>query len=429
MAFFDTAWYVDLGVTAIDLGSTYQASGATLAFTPNGPAIPPGSCVVFVVCEAGATSNGAVSDGVNTYSLVASQTLGGSSGQLQVFRAYNAAAIGQYGASVTYTKVGSANKCSMSGFAVTNVLSTSDPVDASVTVSGNGTTTTPSLTSGTPSVAGELFVCALGINSTGTTYTQSGGLAAPPDNQINETTCQIAGGSLINPGTSAYVFAPTVAATVTGTASIIIGLKPKTGNVGWTKVPVWKASTSISAGALCRQFTPPTAGNERVYVCVAAGTTSSAEPAWTLTRGVKITDNTVTWQECTGAAGVNGDLTNCPKWAAVKAQAVTLGQIIQNAAGTYLFICSTAGTAGSGSEPTWNTAAGATTTDNTITWTSLGAVGNFPAWSAPHARICNAYAATWGAAGNLFNVGDNHVEAGRPTLKPRRARRDCPPMS
>lgn len=407
MAFFDTTWYVNSGLMPCDIGANNHASGATL--TINMGLIPAGATIIVVVCEATATTTGSCADTVNTYNLVTSQVLGGASNQgiLQVFRAYN---IGQIVTkTLTYTQVGSGNKCSMAAFWVLGTLTASDPVDSAVTASTNGTTTSLSLASGTPAVSGEMFVCAFGANSTGTTYTQQTGLQTPPDNVTVQTTCQVAGGTLVNAGTGTFTFTPAINATVTGTAAIIIGLKPIASN-GWTTVTPWKASASISAGALCRQFAVPTVGNERVFVAIVGGTAGGSEPAWTVTRGAKNTDNTVTWQECTGAAGLNGDLTNCPNWNKVKNSAVTLGQVIQNVAGTYLFICSTAGTAGNGSEPSWTLTAGVTTADNTITWTCLGAVGNFGAWAAPHARLPNALATNWGAASNVFYIADSHTE-------------------
>jgi hypothetical protein len=155
------------------------------------------------------------------------------------------------------------------------------------------------------------------------------------------------------------------------------------------------------------------AGNERAFVAVQAsnGTTGTGEPNWTVTKGAQTTDNTVTWEECTGQAGVNGDLTNCPNWTAVKNTSPGRGKVIQNNAGTYLFIqTSAAGTTGNGSEPGWNLTAGQTTTDNTVTWTCIGVVGNFGNWAAPHARIGNAFATNWGAGGDTFYLGDDHAE-------------------
>jgi hypothetical protein len=180
---------------------------------------------------------------------------------------------------------------------------------------------------------------------------------------------------------------------------------------GHYAVAKFAASTAYSAGQLVRQLTAPTVGNERVFVVIVAGT-SSTEPSWTVTRGAKNTSGTVTFQECTGASAVNGDLTNTPTWSGFKAisSAVTLGAIIQRNNGASYWICSTAGSTGA-SEPAWsNNTAGTTQTDSTVTWTCLGAVGNFTGGQAPHARLANACAGTWFAAGNTVYVGDNHAE-------------------
>ena len=45
------------------------------------------------------------------------------------------------------------------------------------------------------------------------------------------------------------------------------------------------------------------------------------------------------------------------------------------------------------------------------TWTCLGVVANFTGGQAPHARLANACATTWFAAGNTVYVGDNHAES------------------
>jgi hypothetical protein len=152
-------------------------------------------------------------------------------------------------------------------------------------------------------------------------------------------------------------------------------------------------------------------GNERVHVCIAAGTSAaSLEPVWTFTRGVKTTDNTVTWQEITGISTMNGDMTNTPIWTTVKNTSVTLGHVIKSNDGTKILIASTAGTAGNGAEPTWSTTLGGTTADNTVTWTTLKISSNvFSNWAAPHNRIQCVTAANWGGTiGNTFFLGNNH---------------------
>jgi hypothetical protein len=191
---------------------------------------------------------------------------------------------------------------------------------------------------------------------------------------------------------------------------------------GYYAVTKWATGATIAAGALRRQ-TAPVVGNERVFVCIVAGTThATTEPTWIITRGAKTpADNTVTWQECTGASAVNGDLTNTISWATFKAtgQNASQGIIIKRNNGASYQIASTitTGTPGA-SEPAFSDTAGATTTDNGITWTSLGVVGNFTGGQAPHARLANACVATWFAAGNTIFVGDNHAESQTTTISP-----------
>lgn len=187
-------------------------------------------------------------------------------------------------------------------------------------------------------------------------------------------------------------------------------------SAGWSAVTAWAASTAVSAGALRRQLATPTVGNERVFVATVGGTTGATEPPWPTGQGAPQTDNTVTWFECTGDPAVNGDAVNTPPWTGngtttgAKNRAISAGQIIKNDSGTHYFMCTTAGTAGNGTEPPWNTTAGSTTTDNTVTWTCLGTVGSFSAWGAPHARLGNAFASGWSVAADVFYVGSNHAE-------------------
>ena len=186
-------------------------------------------------------------------------------------------------------------------------------------------------------------------------------------------------------------------------------------SVGYTSVSSWVANTITSVGN-CIRPNSPTAGNERVYVCTAAGTTNTAtEPTWTYaTRGqIQPTDGSVTWQECSGQAAVNGDLTNTLTWASYASKQPPLGMIIKNNAGTYYFICTVSGTCGS-LEPSWTLTAGSVlNTDGGTTWICLGAIGVFSAWGAPSARISIVTAATYANGGTLvatFFLANNHAE-------------------
>lgn len=190
------------------------------------------------------------------------------------------------------------------------------------------------------------------------------------------------------------------------------------GNTAWyissakyAALTTWATGQVKAVGDFVKQSGTPTVGNERAYICIVAGTTGGgADPLTTFTRGVKITDNTVTWQEATGIPALNGDLTNTPTWAQAKAvsAAMTLGHVIKDNAGTHIFICSVAGNVGA-NEPTFNVAApGNTTTDSGVTWVYLGTA--FTAWKAPHSRVNNALTTNWGAAGQKFYGGSDHAE-------------------
>jgi hypothetical protein len=184
-------------------------------------------------------------------------------------------------------------------------------------------------------------------------------------------------------------------------------------STGYYAVTVRPQNTAVAAGVLRRQFTAPAVGSERVFVCIVAGTTANVTDAtWVLTRGAKTTDGTATWMECSGQAGLNGDLTNTATWVQVKAATpAVLGQIIKRSNNASYQICTTAG-AMSATEPTFSDTAGVTTTDTTAVWTSLGPVANFTGGQAPHARFISALASNWFASGNTVYIGDNHTETG-----------------
>lgn len=190
------------------------------------------------------------------------------------------------------------------------------------------------------------------------------------------------------------------------------GDQSTTGHYAVTKRP---QNAAVAAGVIRRQFTAPTVGNERCFVCIVAGTTANTTDAtWTVSRGAKVTDGTVTWQECTGIGAVNGDLTNTFTWAQAKAVGAfpEQGTIIKRNNGASYQICSTTGFAAHGaSEPAFSDTAGVTTNDNGNTFTSLGPVANFSAGGAPHARLGSVFGSQWFAAGNTVYVGDNHAES------------------
>lgn len=181
-------------------------------------------------------------------------------------------------------------------------------------------------------------------------------------------------------------------------------------NTGYYAVAQWAASTPYTAGTIIRQLATPAVGSERLFVCyLTVGLSSATEPSWGITRGAQTIDTSVRWQECTGLAGINGDLINCPIW--VASRVLTLGSMLYDSTSGSLQILTTAGTSTT-TKPTFSATAGVTTTDGTCIWTSIGPTSNFTStpWLYPHARKQAVQTTTWMAAGNTCYVGSNHDE-------------------
>jgi hypothetical protein len=186
-------------------------------------------------------------------------------------------------------------------------------------------------------------------------------------------------------------------------------------SVAYGLVAQWAATHAYTVGQIVRQLAAPSAGSERCFMCIVAGTSLSSEPAWTLTRGAKTAEAAgPTWMECTAWPALCADNTNTNAWHAT-AGAIALGQIIKNVANDHYFICTTAGTGGTGSEPSWSTTTGATTADASVTWTCIGATSSFTTkWAAAAARLSlfNAVGGWLLNAGMIIFVGDDHAETG-----------------
>ena len=149
------------------------------------------------------------------------------------------------------------------------------------------------------------------------------------------------------------------------------------GSVEWGNVAAYPAGHP-AAGALCTNTAnTPALGNERVFVCIIAGTSNGSVPTFTNTKGAIAGPNSdgSSWQECTGQPGVNGDITNSPVWPT--SSTVTLGQIIYDSTSGSLQICSVSSGNTLGSKPTFSATAGVITNDSSNRWTSLGLASSF----------------------------------------------------
>ena len=121
----------------------------------------------------------------------------------------------------------------------------------------------------------------------------------------------------------------------------------------------WRASTAYTVGQ--EIFSPLL----HIEVAITAGTSGATAPAWTSSNGATVADGGVTWLD-QGAPSV----VPIAAWAAGKAYAA--GSRILDSNGQ-IEIAVVGGRSG-GTQPTWPTTAGLTTTDNKATWIESGSL-------------------------------------------------------
>lgn len=186
-------------------------------------------------------------------------------------------------------------------------------------------------------------------------------------------------------------------------------------STGYFAIPVWHTSWTPTVGTITRQVAP-TASNARCFICTTGGAVGGIEPTWVVTKGAKTTDGSAVWFECSGFPGLNGDLTNTPLSSQNRSGSQAVGNIITNNTQDHYFLCTTAGTTGA-SEPTYNTTLGATTTDNTCTWTCIGPVTSFTtSWAASYPYIGNATGSGKLPVGGTLYVSSAHAETQAATI-------------
>jgi uncharacterized protein (TIGR02217 family) len=201
-------------------------SGATLAIS--GTAVPTGALIVVIVAEANTTGpGGSVADAVgNTYVSGPSVEMNGSAsnGFIQLYYVTSAIALTS-GNAITYTKAVSGSNAGITAFYATGA----SPLDSGATATAVGSSSTPSVTSGSPSIAGDLFVAAVGYNSgTAVTFTQDGTwptpsllaqyYASPSGSNPGPT---LGMGTRVNAGVGTERYAPTLSSTHAWAALVV----------------------------------------------------------------------------------------------------------------------------------------------------------------------------------------------------------------
>lgn len=195
--------------TVIDLGTATGGNGATSAKVTIGPGgVPAGSTiVVLVVPTTGSGALGGVIDTQsNTYAQKAIIRYDSNVLFAAMYVCQNCAALTP-GNTITFSISGGASI--MSALAIRTSQAVSLDLNTTPT---SGKSTTPSLTSGTPSVAGEIFVggVAYVTASPTTALVQAVGWTTPPDFATPNSNQSLGGGWLKNPGTSPQTYTPTL---------------------------------------------------------------------------------------------------------------------------------------------------------------------------------------------------------------------------
>lgn len=219
-------------ISVTDIGTNSNTSGATVAVTVGVGGVPSGALIVVCICEQGSsTVGGSVADTAgNTYASAVSQTLSpGATAFMNVFYAFNASALVSTN-TITYTKQTSGDRTAISAFYATGIQTSPDPLDGAVTASAKGSSSAPSVTSGTPGASGELFVGVVGVSGETTdTFTQdsTNGAYATPPTRVGTSGAGldpvVAGGNLVNSGSSAKTYAPSITSRAWG--DVIVGFK------------------------------------------------------------------------------------------------------------------------------------------------------------------------------------------------------------
>lgn len=201
-------------VVVTSLGTAIDTTGSTCVLS--GLTVPAGSLIFVTVRESVAIASGTISDSAgNAWITIPGAASGGTAGFATNFYTYNSLALSA--GSITYTKNTALNGTVLSALYATGIQTTANPIDNSVTA---GPTTSaaaanpPSITSGIPSISGDLLigVTAAADPTTLLTYTTDTGhgWAVPPTFVASTAALGVVGGgSQVNSGTGATTFAPT----------------------------------------------------------------------------------------------------------------------------------------------------------------------------------------------------------------------------
>lgn len=215
-----------MAIVRTDIGANLSATGGTLVVTVPAGGVPAGSLIVVAVIENNTTGTiGTIADTAgNTYTKITdkSPNNANANGRAALFYVKNCLALVS-GNSITYTKISTGLSTSMSAFYATGV-DRANPLDTAVTNFSTASSSSPTVTTGTPSRHGELFV-GVAFWKGNATYTEDSAhnWAGLPTGAVNPTLGHD-GGNQVQTSPSTIVFNPTISASLVNCA-LVAGFK------------------------------------------------------------------------------------------------------------------------------------------------------------------------------------------------------------
>jgi hypothetical protein len=211
-------------ITVTDVGNS-NASATSLAMHPSS-AVPAGSLILILDIDVSlsAGTHGAVTDTQgNSYAVASSFAVSGTGVEV-IWYAFNSKALSTSD-TITYTDA-NAVELQMDVADARNVLASANPLDSATAGNADSpSTNTPSVTSGSPSLKGDLFVALVWGNSSVAATTQSPGWSSSLSYSPGTTPTNFVAGTIVNTGSGTETYAPT-GGTPGGWQAQIIAFKP-----------------------------------------------------------------------------------------------------------------------------------------------------------------------------------------------------------
>lgn len=216
-----------MGISVVDIGVTAVPGFTNATVTVGAGGIPSGALIVVCTVEDGGSAGSVTDSAGNSYNTAVFTAFNSLGAGLCIFYCYNAIAISP-GGTIEYNRHSLGAHAIIAAFYATGVQAGSDPRDSATVASATGSSATPTVVSGAPTAAGELFVALVGTPSSSLTFTQDtthASWSTPPDEGINSGGGnRIDGANVVTSGESAVQYAPSYSGS-TAWGALIVGFK------------------------------------------------------------------------------------------------------------------------------------------------------------------------------------------------------------